>query len=108
MAAVTELSAKLIDQNDRLPEITIKIDGLVADVAGSTVILNVGTPQGVRAGQTLRVMRVTRTIKDPASGRVLRELADEVGKIRIDEADDVSSVGTLIEGEAKTGDKVKN
>ena len=108
LAAVAELSAKLIDQNDRLPEITIKVDGLVADVAGSTVILNVGTPQGVRAGQILRVLRVTRTVKDPATGRVLREIADEVGKIRIDEADDVSSVGTLIEGTAKTGDKVKN
>ncbi len=108
LAAVAELSAKLIDQNDRLPEITIKVDGLVADVAGSTVILNVGTPQGVRAGQILRVLRVTRTVKDPATGRVLREIDDEVGKIRIDKADDVSSVGTLIEGTAKTGDKVKN
>ena len=107
-AAVTELSQKLIDQGDRLPEITLKIDGLVADVAGSTVILNVGTPQGIRPGQILKVVRVIRTVTDPASGRVIRELTNEVGKIRIDEADDVSSVGTLIEGEAKVGDKVKN
>lgn len=108
LAAVTELSAKLIDQNNRLPEITFTIDGVVADVAGSTVILNVGTPHGVRPGQTLKVVRVIRTVKDPTTGRVLREISNEVGQIRIDEADDVSSVGTLISGEAKAGDKVKN
>ena len=46
----------------------------------------------------LDVVRVTRTIKDPASGKVLREVTAAVGQLRITEVGDVYSVGSLISG----------
>ena len=73
------------------------------------VILNVGSSHGVEAGAILKVKRVTRTVKDPATGRVLREIASIIGEIRVDEVDEGSSVGTIISGDSvKVGDKVTN
>ncbi len=107
--AVQELSQELIDADDRIPEVTIKIDGLVADVDGSMVILNVGSSHGLEAGTVLKVKRVTRTVKDPATGRVLREISSIIGEIRLDEVDEGSSVGTIISGDSvQVGDKVSS
>ncbi|MFN7925427.1 MAG: CsgG/HfaB family protein [Bryobacteraceae bacterium] len=83
-----------------------KVDGLVADVNGATLILNVGTKAGVRVGDTLAIKRIIRTVKDPATGKVLREVADTVGTLKITEADDASAVGTFSgAGTPKVGDK---
>ncbi len=88
---------------------TIKIDGMVADVDGSMVILNVGSSHGLKAGTVLKVKRVARTVKDPATGRVLREISIIIGEIRLDEVDEGSSVGTIISGDSvQVGDKVSN
>ena len=108
-AAVKELSQQLIESESRIPEVKIAINGLVADVDGSLVILNVGSAHGVEAGTLLKVKRVTRTVKDPASGKVLREIASTIGEIRVDEADEGSSVGTIVSGDSvQVGDKVTN
>ena len=92
--AVQQLSQELIEADERIPEVTVKIDGMVADVDGSMVILNVGSSHGLQAGALLKVKRVTRTVKDPATGRVLREISTIIGEIRLDEVDEGSSVGT--------------
>lgn len=108
-AAVTDLTAKLIQHSGRVKATKAVVRGLVADVAGATLILNVGTGAGVKVGDVLTIVRVTRTVKDPATGKVLREITSEVGRVRIDEADEVSSVGTLTSGsDIKVGDVVKN
>ena len=107
--AVQQLSQQLIEADVRIPEVKVKIKGMVADVDGSMVILNVGSSHGVEAGAVLKVKRVTRTVKDPATGRVLREIASIIGEIRVDEVDEGSSVGTIISGDSvKVGDKVTN
>ena len=107
--AVQELSQKLIEADERIPEVTVTIDGLVADVDGSIVILNVGSSHGLEAGTVLKVKRVTRTVKDPATGRVLREISSIIGEIRLDEVDEGSSVATIISGDSvQVGDKVSN
>ena len=107
--AVQELSQKLIEADERIPEVTVKIDGIVADVDGSIVILNVGSSHGLKAGTVLKVKRVVRTVKDPATGRVLREISSIIGEIRLDEVDEGSSVGTIISGDSvQVGDKVSN
>ena len=107
--AVKELSQQLIEADARIPEVKVAIKGMVADVDGSMVILNVGSSHGVEAGAILKVKRVTRTVKDPATGRVLREIASIIGEIRVDEVDEGSSVGTIISGDSvEVGDKVTN
>ena len=107
--AVQQLSQQLIEAAVRIPEVKVEIKGMVADVDGSMVILNVGSSHGVEAGAVLKVKRVTRTVKDPATGRVLREIASIIGEIRVDEVDEGSSVGMIISGDSvKVGDKVTN
>lgn len=108
-AAVQKLAAKLIDKKDRLPTVKLEIRGMVADVDGSMVILNVGNSHGVKVGDQLKVLRVKRVVKDPATGKVLREITADVGQIQITEVDEGSSVGTIVSGsDIKISDLVRN
>jgi|RhiMetdeSRZDD1v2_1073273.scaffolds.fasta_scaffold01700_2 curli biogenesis system outer membrane secretion channel CsgG len=107
--AVGQVSRELIGASGKIPTTTVEIRGLVADVSGDSVILNVGTSQGVQPGTTLKILRVTRVVKDPATGKVLREITEQVGQVRISEADAGSSSGKIVSGnEVKTGDLVRS
>ncbi|MGA3190725.1 MAG: CsgG/HfaB family protein [Bryobacteraceae bacterium] len=106
--AVSGLAAQLNQSAAKLPTVVIQIDGLVADVSGPTLVLNVGTKAGVRVGDHLHVLRTGREIKDPATGNVLRRNDTAVGEVVITEADEGSSVGTFSgSGAAIVGDHVK-
>ena len=84
------------------------VEGLVAAVDGGQIILNVGAKAGVKVGDQLSVERVSREIKDPASGKVIRRMASTVGMIRVTDVDDISSVATTVSGNGfKTGDAVR-
>jgi hypothetical protein len=57
----------------------------------------------------LTVERVTREVKDPASGKVLRKITSPVGEIEITEVDEGSAVARVLSGQGfKVGDMVKN
>ena len=45
------------------------------------IIINVGSSAGVRVGDKLAVTRVVRTVKDPATGKVLRTIDSPVGML---------------------------
>jgi curli biogenesis system outer membrane secretion channel CsgG len=108
-AAVNDLSRQLNLFAHKVPSSLQDIRGLVADVSGNNVVLNVGRSHGLEAGTTLNVLRVGRTVKDPATGKPLREIVSEVGRVRVDEADNDSSTGTIISGSGiKLGDMVRN
>jgi hypothetical protein len=84
------------------------VQGLVADATGGVLILNVGSRSGVRVGDRLQVTRKVREIKDPATGKVLRSVEDQLGVVVITEADEQSSVGKYTGASpAKVGDVVK-
>lgn len=72
---------------------TAKIDGMVAEVSGQTLVLNVGTKAGVKVGDRLSVRRVSKEVKDPATGKVIRVLTEKIGEVVITEADEISAVG---------------
>ena len=81
----------------------------MADVTGNTVVINVGTRAGVRPGMTLSVRRLSREIKDPATGRVIRRMEETLGTLTITEADEESAVGTYSGAvPPRVGDTVKN
>jgi curli biogenesis system outer membrane secretion channel CsgG len=91
-----------------MPAKTVLVEGLVADATGNTIVINVGTKAGVKVGDRLAISRVTREIRDPASGKVIRRMEDKVGEIVITEADEASAVGTFTgTGTAKVGDTAK-
>jgi hypothetical protein len=82
----------------------------VADVSpDGTIIVNVGSKDGVKVGDTLSIARKVRDVKDPSTGRVIRSVVDAVGALTITEVDEASAVGKFSgAGPAKVGDTVSN
>jgi curli biogenesis system outer membrane secretion channel CsgG len=108
-AASGQLVTELNTASARIPTKQINIDALVADVSGETLVINIGTRGGVKVGDTLSVKRVGREIRDPATGKVIRRMEDNIGQITITEADEASAVGKFTgSGAVKVGDAVRN
>jgi curli biogenesis system outer membrane secretion channel CsgG len=107
--AVDDTGAQLDASVDKIPSVKMEISGLVADVSGNTLIINVGKKSGVHVGDKLVVSRQVRTVKDPATGKVIKSVEDKVGEATVTEADNDSATVTFSgSGPAKVGDVVKN
>ncbi len=107
-AAVDNTTKQLEDSAGKLPTRVITVSGLVADVTGNTMILNVGTKAGVKVGDHLGVFRKGRDITDPATGKVLKTIKTRLGDVTITDADDASSTGTYTgQTPAQVGDVVE-
>ena len=104
-ASVEKLSSDVISDKSSVGMRSVVINGLVAAVAGTQLILNVGGKAGVKVGDQLSVERVGQEIKDPATGRVIRRLTTPVGVVTVVEVDDDSSVANVVSG---TGFQVKD
>jgi curli biogenesis system outer membrane secretion channel CsgG len=107
-AAVDSMSKEVVADKDKLVARTIVVEGLVAAVDSGQIVLNVGGKNGVKVGDQLNVERVTKEIKDPSTGKVIRRLASPVGVVKVTDVDDISSVCTAVSGSGfKVGDAVK-
>ena len=107
-AAVTDMATKLDADSEKLPTVVMAVDGMVADVSGNTLILNVGKNHGLQVGDKLKVNRTGKEIKDPATGKVLRRVDTPLGEVTITQVDDTSSEGTYAGAPGvKVGDRVK-
>lgn len=106
--AVNSMARQLESRAAQLPGHKVVIEGLVADVSGDQLILNVGAKAGVKAGDHLLVVRQARAIKDPATGKVLRYVEDRLGDVVITEVEADSSTGRFTGSMTpKVGDTVK-
>jgi curli biogenesis system outer membrane secretion channel CsgG len=107
-AAVDQLATNLDSQSAKVPVRTIVVEGVVAAVDSGQVILNVGAKAGIKVGDQFNVLRITREIKDPTTGAVLRRLTTTVGVVKATDVDDVSAICTPISGsDFKVGDTIK-
>ena len=107
-SAVKQMSEELIADATKLEARTVVVEGVVAAVDGGQVILNIGGKSGLKVGDELTVSRITKEIKDPSSGQVIRRMTSPVGVIRLTDVDDISAVGTPVSGSGfKVGDAVK-
>lgn len=107
-AAVENMSKTLIASNDKLRVRTVVVEGLVAAVDGDVIVLNIGAPSGIKVGDKLSVERVSREIKDPATGKVIRKLSSQIGVIQVTDVDNVSAMCKLVSGTGfKVGDMAK-
>jgi hypothetical protein len=108
-AAVDQLTTNLVADAPKVGVRTIVVEGLVAAVEGNQIVLNVGGKAGVKVGDQLEVVRVTKEIKDPATGAVIRRLSTSVGTVKATDVDDASAVCTSVSGSGfKVGDSVKS
>jgi curli biogenesis system outer membrane secretion channel CsgG len=109
--AIDEVVLQLTGAADRLaglPAALPTVDALIADVAGSTLILNKGATDGYRTGMIVSLERVSREVKDPATGNVLRRITAPIGQAKLTEVDASSSVATVISGTGfRVGDLAK-
>jgi hypothetical protein len=105
-AAVEQTSTEMIGDKDKLVTRTVTVQGLVAAVDGGPLVLNVGAKAGVKVGDQLNVERVTKEIKDPATGQLLRRLSEPAGVVKVTDVDDVSSIATPVSAAALVGEAV--
>jgi len=107
---VQDLATQLEAKATSLPTVTVTIEGQVADASpDGTLILNVGSKNGLKAGDTLAVKHPGREIRDPATGKVLRRIEDSLGTVTLTEVDESSSVGKFTgTGPVKVGDTVSS
>jgi len=72
------------------------IEGLVADVTETEVTLNIGSNDGVKAGTRFDVFRITKEIKDPETGEIIKKVEEKIGQIAIFETGDSWSTGNIL------------
>jgi len=107
--AVDDTGAQLDAAANKVPTVKIQVNGLVADVSGNTLILNVGKKAGVKVGDKLTISRQVRVVKDPTTGKVIKSVEDTIGDATVTEVDDDSSTATFSgAGAPKVGDVAKN
>lgn len=105
-AGVSGLAAKIPDNQSIANK---DVQGKIADVTGQQVIVNVGKINGLAVGDSLQVERITKTIKDPVSGKVLKELTGTIAVIKLTQVDTDNSTGEIVKstGGVSVGDNVK-
>ena len=107
--AVDKLTADLVASAPKVGVRTISVEGLIAAVDGGQIVLNVGSKAGVKVGDQLVVARVTKEIKDPSTGAVIRRLSTTVGIVQATDVDDTSAVCKAVSGSGfAIGDTVKS
>ena len=106
--AVTDVAHGLDQKAASMPTKTVQIDALVADVApDGTMVINVGAKGGVKVGDRLEVKRRGRPIRDPETGKILRQQEDLLGSLLITDVDANSAGGKFTgSGQPKVGDAV--
>ncbi|MBX9770041.1 MAG: hypothetical protein K2X29_01640 [Candidatus Obscuribacterales bacterium] len=112
LAAVDQVTTQLTAMSTKIPDnqsiANENVQGKIADVTGSTVIVNVGKMNGLKVGDHLQAERITKTVKDPTSGKVIKEVTSPVAIITLTEVDSSSSTGNVDRGSSlMVGDNVK-
>ena len=109
MAAVADMGKQLDDKAASLPTEKIQVSGLIADVSGNTLVLNVGSKSGVRVGDQLSISRKVRDVKDPSTGAVIKTIVDQIGTATVTEVEENSATATFSgPGTPKVGDLVRS
>ncbi len=93
--AVADCATQLDNAAATLPTIKNSYSGLVADVSGTTLIINIGSKNGVRVGDVIQISRPVRTVKDPTTGKVLKTVTSDLGTATVTEADADSATATF-------------
>jgi curli biogenesis system outer membrane secretion channel CsgG len=106
--AVQEVGSQLGTSAANVPTRKVEVSGLVADVSGNTLIINVGSKTGLNVGDKLDISRAVRQIKDPTTGKVIKTVTNKVGEATVTEIDaDSATLSFSGSGPAKVGDVAK-
>jgi curli biogenesis system outer membrane secretion channel CsgG len=107
--AVIQMATQLDEKSSALPTRKAEFSGLVADVSGNTLIINVGRSSGVQVGDVVEISRPVRTVKDPTTGKVIKTITNTMGTATITEVDSDSATANYAgSAAAKVGDAAKS
>jgi curli biogenesis system outer membrane secretion channel CsgG len=107
--AVNSVAAQLNGVGQKIATTRVNYSGVIADVSGKALIVNVGKKGGVQVGDRLEISRVVRSVTDPQDPtKILRTISEKVATAAVTEADDVSATAT-VDGDSvvKVGDAIK-
>ena len=79
------------------------VETTVADVAGNVLTLAAGSAAGVNAGDVFEILRVVRTVKDPATGEVLDQITEKSGELTITNARERIAIGSYVGSRPQVG-----
>jgi curli biogenesis system outer membrane secretion channel CsgG len=83
-------------------------EGMVADITDGQVTLNKGAAAGFAKGMKVSIERVSKVVKDPATGKVIRTVSSPIGQIELIEVTKDYAVGRVVSGVGfKPGDTAK-
>jgi curli biogenesis system outer membrane secretion channel CsgG len=108
-AAVDQTATQLNAIAGKIPFAKYAVTGLVADVSGGELTLNVGTRDGVKPGDKLQVRHLVRTIQIPLPGAGVREITEDVGFATVTALEAGSATATFSgKGPVAVGDAVSS
>ncbi len=81
--------------------------GRIVKVEDQRVLVNLGTKDSLKAGMRFIILREGATFIHPVTKKALGKVESYVGKLEIKETGLDSSMGIIVTGEAKEGDKVR-
>jgi curli biogenesis system outer membrane secretion channel CsgG len=93
---VNKLADILLNQTTNMKKADRPVETTVADVAGNVLTLAAGSAAGVNVGDVFEILRVVRTVKDPATGEVLDQITDKSGELTITNVRDRIAMGSYV------------
>jgi curli biogenesis system outer membrane secretion channel CsgG len=112
LAAVGDICGQILSNSDKIPDnqsvAQQNVQGKIADVTGNSVTVNVGKLNGLSVGDSLQVEHPVKTIRDPDTGKVIKEVTNTVAVVTLNQVDDTTASGTIIRGSSPAiGDLVR-
>jgi len=100
---VNKLAEILLSQTTNMKKTVRDVEGRVADVSGKTLVLNVGSTDGVNVGEVFEVLRIVREVKDPVTKETLDVVTEKTGEMTITSVRDKVATGTYTGSAAQVG-----
>jgi curli biogenesis system outer membrane secretion channel CsgG len=100
---VNKLAEILLGQTTNMKKTVREVEGRVADVSGKTLVLNVGSTDGVSVGEVFEVLRIVREVKDPVTKETLDVVTEKTGEMTITSVRDKVATGTYTGSAAQVG-----
>jgi curli biogenesis system outer membrane secretion channel CsgG len=100
---VNKLADILLEQTSNMKKSVREVEGRVADVSGKTLVLNVGSNDGVNVGEVFEILNIVREVKDPVTKETLDVVTEKTGEMTITSVRDKVATGTYTGSPAKVG-----
>lgn len=107
-AFTSELAYKFFGNEDVAPPAPDKLTGAVAYVSGDSVIINIGSRQGVQPGMVFQIVKIISEVKDPESDETIDYVTETVAEVEAVEVKEKSTTCRVIKRLSKKQISVKD